>query len=71
VRDKLATVMGHGARAFRHDGGAESAGEVVSYLVNLGRPIVLRIQREVIEEGKTYSDTCCLCSRRVEREGGT
>ena len=48
--------MDHGARVFRHESGAKSAGEIVSYLVNFTQPIVLQIQREVAEEGKKISD---------------
>jgi hypothetical protein len=52
-----ATMISQGAKAFRHENSKGSAMQIVSYLRNLRRPIVLDIQREMVDENRPLSET--------------
>ena len=52
-----ATMISQGAKVFRHDNSKGSAMQIVSYLSNPRRPIVLDIQREMVNENRPLSET--------------
>ena len=46
-----------GSKVIQHDGSRESAKNIVKYLVERSKPIVLDIQRQMVEEHKTLDQT--------------
>lgn len=50
-------LVGHGAKVFRHDDGPISGMRILKYLIDRARPVVLEIQREMGEQGKTLGAT--------------
>jgi hypothetical protein len=50
-------LVGRGARIFRQDRGVESGQKILDYLINLGQPVTLEIQREMVDQNKTLAET--------------
>lgn len=46
-----------GSKVFRHDQGKDSAVNIIDYLVNIRRPVVLEIQREMVDQKMTLDQT--------------
>jgi hypothetical protein len=54
-----------GSKVFRQDQGKDSAVNIINYLVNIRRPVVLEIQHEMVDQNKTLDQT----SAGVEIQG--
>jgi chromosome segregation ATPase len=52
-----AGMIAKGSRVFRQDQEAESAMEIVNYLIARKRPVILDIQRQMVEENMTLDQT--------------
>jgi DNA repair exonuclease SbcCD ATPase subunit len=50
-------MMGKGSRVFRHDNGLDSAKVIVDHLVKKKRPVVLEIQKQLVDQGMTLEET--------------
>lgn len=51
------TMIQLGSKVFRHDKGRRTAAEIIKYLINKQRRVVLDIQTEMIDENRTLADT--------------
>ena len=52
-----AGMISHGSASFRHDRGKTSGSKIVQYLMNRHRPVVLSLQQEIVDQGKTLAET--------------
>lgn len=50
-------IIAKGGKVFRHDQGVESGERIINYLVNRKQKMVLEIQREMVDDGKTLEHT--------------
>lgn len=50
-------MMKNGSRVIRHTGDAQSARDIISYLVNKQASVVLDIQRQMVDENRTLDET--------------
>lgn len=51
------TMIDHGSSVFRQDNGRASAMRIIQYLIDRSRPVVLDLQRELIDEKKLLGQT--------------
>lgn len=51
------TMIQRGSRVFRHDKGRKSAVEIINYLIDKRRPVVLDIQTEMVEKNMKLVNT--------------
>jgi hypothetical protein len=51
------TMIQRGSRVFRQDSGRKSAAEIINYLIDKKQPVVLDIQREMIDKKMKLVDT--------------
>lgn len=52
-----AGMIKKGSRLFRQDNGIQSARQIIDNLVNRRQPVILKIQEELVTEGKTLGQT--------------
>ena len=57
TRDFWGAMIAKGSKTFRHDGSQGSARHIVNYLVDQNRPVILDIQDQMINKGKTRDQT--------------
>lgn len=55
--DFWAGMIAKGSKMFRQDRDAQSAREIVDYLVQKKKPVVLKVQEEMVDENKTLDET--------------
>lgn len=66
--DFWAKMVEKGSKIFRHDRGAESATEIVNYLISRKQRVVLDIQRELVDERKALQETAAGTEIQAEIE---
>lgn len=59
-------MANRGARLFRHDDSYDSAMNIVQYILDLQRTVILQVQHEIVEEGKAINETSAI--RELEEE---
>ena len=55
--DYWSVMLAKGSRMFRQNRGAQSATEIVAYLLSRRRPMILKIQRQLVDENLTLEET--------------
>jgi hypothetical protein len=55
--DYWAKMVEKGSKIFRHDRGAESATEIIDYLISRKKTFVLDIQHQLVDQGRQFRDT--------------
>jgi hypothetical protein len=50
-------IIAKGGKVFRHDQGVQSGERIISYLVNRKEKVVLEIQKDMVDRGKTLEET--------------
>jgi hypothetical protein len=50
-------MIDQGAKMFRQDSGRDSAAKIIQYLINKNRPVILDIQRDLVDRNLTLNET--------------